>query len=302
VQGTVPASSFSCFPRRQERRLRNESSVCVRPGHDLSARVFRKTCFSKKRAHLSGNTRLRENPRTTTLGPFGEVIRSTGPAAKLNPIRFSSKFDDDESDLLYYGYRYYNPSTGRWLSKDPMGESGFELISNRPKSNAEQQLARRQSGLQHLQQANPRLRILGNGFQQHTWPMSIGGDMITQTGNLYAFVRNDPLNAMDALGLMTITDPKGPVTITPCPKCPFCLAHWLGASNSGVYSWGGWGQASDPEAHSRTCDWQSGEGHYSIWIGEGGSAVIDGVTIEGYINLSDCDMQGYHGTGNGIRG
>ena len=58
-------------------------------------------------------------------GPFGEVIRATGPAAKLNPIRFSSKYDDDESDFLYYGHRYYNPSTGRWLSRDPFLEDGF---------------------------------------------------------------------------------------------------------------------------------------------------------------------------------
>ena len=38
-------------------------------------------------------------------GPFGEVIRSTGLMAKNNPFRFSTKYDDDESDLLYYGYR-----------------------------------------------------------------------------------------------------------------------------------------------------------------------------------------------------
>jgi RHS repeat-associated protein len=54
-------------------------------------------------------------------GPFGELIRATGPMAKLNPFRFSTKYDDDESDLLYYGYRYYNASTGRWLSRDPLG-------------------------------------------------------------------------------------------------------------------------------------------------------------------------------------
>ncbi len=57
-------------------------------------------------------------------GPFGEVIRATGPMAKINPFRFSTKYDDDETDLLYYGYRYYNPSTGRWLSRDPIGEKG----------------------------------------------------------------------------------------------------------------------------------------------------------------------------------
>src|SRR5208282_45494 len=55
---------------------------------------------------------------------FGEPIRVTGVMAKNNPFRFSTKYDDDESDLLYYGYRYYNPSTGRWPSRDPMEEAG----------------------------------------------------------------------------------------------------------------------------------------------------------------------------------
>ena len=37
-------------------------------------------------------------------GPFGEVLRATGPMAKVNPFRFSTKYQDDETDLLYYGY------------------------------------------------------------------------------------------------------------------------------------------------------------------------------------------------------
>jgi RHS repeat-associated protein len=39
--------------------------------------------------------------------------------AKANPFRFSTKYQDDETDLIYYTFRYYNASTGRWLSKDP---------------------------------------------------------------------------------------------------------------------------------------------------------------------------------------
>lgn len=63
-------------------------------------------------------------------GPFGELLRATGPLAKINPFRFSTKYTDDETDLVYYGYRYYNPSTGRWLSRDPMEEwSGLNLNS-----------------------------------------------------------------------------------------------------------------------------------------------------------------------------
>jgi len=56
--------------------------------------------------------------------PFGEVVRSTGPLARNNPFRFSTKYQDDESDLLYYGYRYYNASTGRWPNRDPIQERG----------------------------------------------------------------------------------------------------------------------------------------------------------------------------------
>jgi RHS repeat-associated protein len=55
---------------------------------------------------------------------------------KTNPIRFSSKYTDDESDFLYYGHRYYNPSTGRWPSRDPIGEKGgrnlYGFVANDP--------------------------------------------------------------------------------------------------------------------------------------------------------------------------
>jgi RHS repeat-associated protein len=57
-------------------------------------------------------------------GPFGEVIRASGTMAKVNPLRSSTKYQDDETDMLYYGFRYYNPSTGRWTSRDSLGEAG----------------------------------------------------------------------------------------------------------------------------------------------------------------------------------
>jgi RHS repeat-associated protein len=69
-------------------------------------------------------------------GPFGEVLRLSGSMARVNPIRFSTKYQDDESDLLYYAYRYYNPSTGRWLSRDPINERGgrnlYATLGNNP--------------------------------------------------------------------------------------------------------------------------------------------------------------------------
>lgn len=77
-----------------------------------------------KHGNSQQNQGVGAKSRTTNLGPFGEVIRQTGPMAKLNPIRWSTKYQDDESDLLYYGYRYYIPSTGRWPNRDPMNEQG----------------------------------------------------------------------------------------------------------------------------------------------------------------------------------
>jgi|GEM_PF-2327752 len=38
-----------------------------------------------------------------------------------NPWRYASKRVDDETGLIFYGKRYYNPSTGRWLTPDPAG-------------------------------------------------------------------------------------------------------------------------------------------------------------------------------------
>jgi RHS repeat-associated protein len=49
--------------------------------------------------------------------------------AKANPFLFSTKYYDWETGLYYYGYRYYDPSTGRWLSRDPIEERGGSNLS-----------------------------------------------------------------------------------------------------------------------------------------------------------------------------
>jgi RHS repeat-associated protein len=56
--------------------------------------------------------------------PYGNATVRTGSLAVVNPFRFSTKYTDDETGLLYYGYRYYSPEMGRWGSRDPVGESG----------------------------------------------------------------------------------------------------------------------------------------------------------------------------------
>ena len=56
--------------------------------------------------------------------PFGNTIRSTGAYAAANPFRFSTKYRDAETALYYYGFRHYDPATGRWPSRDPLEEFG----------------------------------------------------------------------------------------------------------------------------------------------------------------------------------
>lgn len=58
--------------------------------------------------------------------PFGNVLADAGSIqdVELLPFQFSTKYTDKESGLLYYGYRYYDPVTGRWPSRDPVEEEG----------------------------------------------------------------------------------------------------------------------------------------------------------------------------------
>jgi len=69
-------------------------------------------------------------------GPFAEPIRITGPAANQNPFRFSTKRTDSTTDLVLYEYRVYQPSMGRWLSRDPVeervGENLMSFLRNDP--------------------------------------------------------------------------------------------------------------------------------------------------------------------------
>ncbi|MCP5538197.1 MAG: hypothetical protein H7A51_18440 [Akkermansiaceae bacterium] len=58
--------------------------------------------------------------------PFGQVESEGGNSDWLgwNRFKFSTKYLDAETGLYYYGYRYYDPVTGRWPSRDPIEEDG----------------------------------------------------------------------------------------------------------------------------------------------------------------------------------
>jgi RHS repeat-associated protein len=140
--------------------------------------------------------------------------------AKLNPFRFSTKYDDDETDFLYYGCRYYNPSTGRWPSRDPLNEPGF-------------------------------LQLANNHSDDKT--------ALDNNANLYRFIGNDPTSQMDPFGLWGtdvhhrivedwLTDPK--YKNYPCGCCTIDVISLIEHGSDdvdGVGVWGfptfGWGDA-----------------------------------------------------------
>jgi RHS repeat-associated protein len=58
---------------------------------------------------------------------FGNTLIAAGTYAATNRYRFSTKPLDAEvanAPLYYYGYRYFDPATGRWPSRDPIEEAG----------------------------------------------------------------------------------------------------------------------------------------------------------------------------------
>ena len=85
---------------------------------------FRNPPISRNPSHLPRQTRVVANPRITVEGPFGEVVKKTGVTSSMQ-FGFSTKYKDDETGLLYYGYRYYQPTLGRWGNRDLLGDEAF---------------------------------------------------------------------------------------------------------------------------------------------------------------------------------
>jgi RHS repeat-associated protein len=133
--------------------------------------------------------------------PFGNVLRANGPVALLNPFRFSTKYADGESGFNYYGHRFYNAWTGRWISRDRIGELAFkrERIAEFKEVPAEEWLLDR---------------------------LTLDTDKLDN----YIFVNNDPSVRFDPDGLrLIIVSQVGDVVIDECPVCVRrpCFDRWF---------------------------------------------------------------------------
>jgi len=77
---------------------------------------------------------------TRDFDAFGNVVTNEGTRwSASTPYGFSTKYEDVETGLLYYGFRHYDPVTGRWPSRDPIGERGginlYGMVGNSPVTN-----------------------------------------------------------------------------------------------------------------------------------------------------------------------
>ena len=94
--------------------------------------------YSYSRASTLSQTVVTWNPliggsALSHEAPFGTIISQSGDAAEGNPFRFSTKYHEaadvgasgDTPRLVYYGYRFYDPEFGRWVSRDPLGDIAF---------------------------------------------------------------------------------------------------------------------------------------------------------------------------------
>lgn len=65
---------------------------------------------------------------------FGQLQATTGTLNQ--PMLFSTKAYDAQTGLAYFGFRFYQTGLGKWLSRDPLGESAglnvYSYVHNNP--------------------------------------------------------------------------------------------------------------------------------------------------------------------------
>ncbi len=71
--------------------------------------------------------------------PFGKIIVDAGSnevacaigQSSCNPFGFSSEYNDEALDLVYYNYRQYATADGRWICRDPFYDLDYVFLRNK---------------------------------------------------------------------------------------------------------------------------------------------------------------------------
>ncbi len=117
----------------------------VTRGADMGGGIGGILCRSTSTGNFSfhydgrGNVTQLTDASGTTVGrytydAFGNTLEARGTAAADNPYRFSTKAAVD--GLYDYGFRFYAPSLGKWINRDPILEQGgvnvYAFVVNAP--------------------------------------------------------------------------------------------------------------------------------------------------------------------------
>jgi len=127
----------------QERDANNLPTVTYTRGRDLSGSLqgaggigglLARTDAANGQAAFyhadgNGNVTAMVNAQQSVVAkyiydPFGNILSKSGPLADANTYRFSSQEYHQNSGLLLYLRRAYDPNLHRWTSRDPIGERG----------------------------------------------------------------------------------------------------------------------------------------------------------------------------------
>jgi len=98
-------------------------------------------------------------------------------------------------------FAYYNPQTGRFLSRDPVGELGFQVVQ-RASMGTLRTFDRGDNAVAFGVSAKPSERIGAPVYRRFDRQAEIPSPlMIREDWHVYAFVSQDPVSRMDYLGL-----------------------------------------------------------------------------------------------------
>jgi RHS repeat-associated protein len=159
---------------------------------------------------------------------FGNTLSLSGPLAFANPYRFSSKEAHQNSGLVYYLYRYYDPNLQRWPNRDPISEPGFDLLARRQVTDTKELRQRLLTALSTQIPITASATEIVTRFAE----MIVNYQSLQTAGdNLYGFVGNNPMNDNDPLGLGFggVWNPnKNPHPVKPgCYDSKACQSIWV---------------------------------------------------------------------------
>ncbi|MFJ9207637.1 RHS repeat-associated core domain-containing protein [Streptomyces sp. NPDC102264] len=102
-----------------ERRSGPESDTGTGTGTDIDSRFFAivSDLIGAPSELVDEQGRIAWQARTTVWG----ATRWNRTAVAYTPLRFPGQYDDAETGLYYNCFRYYDPTTARYLSPDPLG-------------------------------------------------------------------------------------------------------------------------------------------------------------------------------------